>query len=276
VLKAVLVVVTGAQAFVPTAHLRRCGRVADATGSSAELCTNLGHRTKPTTVPRKRNVVNQLSMVASVTKSSVAKQRAALDASWLRQEKAHPTVPEKAGGQNHMEPEAGGEYFLSERGQVRPRIYRCGICGQPKLGHVCPGPPQTKAPTRGKASCFLGPSRHSFPVEDDDQPAVQQLIGTGSEFEDFWKEEAKTEHRDARDALRRPAVSVYNAWALDGRDRVMEITHSAAFQEAWEFVAENRLTELHEFTVIDAGCGNGWAARQVGLWFRVSGFGLGL
>jgi len=64
--------------------------------------------------------------------------------------------------------------------------------------------------------------------------------------------------RHPDDALTRPVISLYNSWAMDGRDVVMEVTHRTAFDEMWEKVG----AELDAgFTVVDAGCGNGWAAR---------------
>ena len=76
-------------------------------------------------------------------------------------------------------------------------------------------------------------------------------------------------HRDDRDALQHPAIHMYNAWATDGRDLVMELTHHDAFEEMWE-----GLTQTHarfrsdpegqnSFAVLDGGCGNGWASRKV-------------
>ena len=50
---------------------------------------------------------------------------------------------------------------------------------------------------------------------------------------------------------------------MDGRDVVMEVTHAAAFEELWEYVAEEKLHPKRPFTAIDGGCGNGWAARKM-------------
>jgi hypothetical protein len=69
---------------------------------------------------------------------------------------------------------------------------------------------------------------------------------------------------DERDAIVSPAVSLYNSWAMDGRDVVMEVTHAAAFEELWERVVEEKLDGVRAgFAAIDGGCGNGWAARRI-------------
>ena len=91
---------------------------------------------------------------------------------------------------------------------------------------------------------------------------------------------------------------MFNSWATDGRDVVMEITNSAAFDEVWRYITnkypqfsdqtlhdppgESGLLHRHsvgggsrcggglstravsagsKFSAIDSGCGNGWAAR---------------
>ena len=77
-------------------------------------------------------------------------------------------------------------------------------------------------------------------------------------------EELVQSHIDARDAVRRPDIAMYNAWAMDGRDVVMEITHSTAFEQAWQ-QASTRLDGTRPFTAVDAGCGNGWATRKLAL-----------
>jgi hypothetical protein len=65
------------------------------------------------------------------------------------------------------------------------------------------------------------------------------------------------------DALRRPVISLYNSWAVDGRDVVMEVTHSGSFDEMIALVAADREAKGTEFTALDIGCGNGWAARRL-------------
>jgi len=68
---------------------------------------------------------------------------------------------------------------------------------------------------------------------------------------------------DKRDAIKNQAVSLYNSWAMDGRDVVMEVTHATAFEEMWDHVKEEKLHPKREFTAIDGGCGNGWATRKM-------------
>ncbi|EKX51398.1 hypothetical protein GUITHDRAFT_150888 [Guillardia theta CCMP2712] len=43
----------------------------------------------------------------------------------------------------------------------------------------------------------------------------------------------------------------------------MELTHSATFEEMWEFILETKGSSKKKFSVIDAGCGNGWAVRKM-------------
>lgn len=82
-------------------------------------------------------------------------------------------------------------------------------------------------------------------------------------FDAYREEMPQAPMADDRDAIEHPVVSLYNSWATDGRDVVMEVTHGAAFDEMWEYVSEEKLHPKREFTAIDGGCGNGWAARKM-------------
>jgi SAM-dependent methyltransferase len=82
-------------------------------------------------------------------------------------------------------------------------------------------------------------------------------------LEAFREELPQAPTADDRDAVANPTVELYNSWAMDGRDVVMEVTHAAAFEEMWEHVTQEKLHPKHQFTAIDAGCGNGWAARKI-------------
>jgi 2-polyprenyl-3-methyl-5-hydroxy-6-metoxy-1,4-benzoquinol methylase len=82
-------------------------------------------------------------------------------------------------------------------------------------------------------------------------------------FDAYREELPQAPQADARDALEHPVVSLYNSWAMDGRDVVMEVTHASAFDEMWEHVTEGKLHPKKKFTAIDGGCGNGWAARKM-------------
>jgi SAM-dependent methyltransferase len=82
-------------------------------------------------------------------------------------------------------------------------------------------------------------------------------------FDAYREEMPQAPTADERDAIKHPVVSLYNAWAMDGRDVVMEVTHGAAFEEIWEHVVEEKLHPKRTFTAIDAGCGNGWASRRI-------------
>jgi predicted TPR repeat methyltransferase len=67
------------------------------------------------------------------------------------------------------------------------------------------------------------------------------------------------------DALEGAVVALYNSWAMDGRDVVMEISHQSNFEELWtEFLKDRAEAGLTQpLTVVDGGCGNGWAARRM-------------
>ena len=61
-------------------------------------------------------------------------------------------------------------------------------------------------------------------------------------------------------------VALYNSWAKDGRDVVMEATQGATADEMISFILNRRHAEEGELKgphhAIDAGCGNGWLARR--------------
>jgi hypothetical protein len=115
------------------------------------------------------------------------------------------------------------------------------------------GPQYSEVPVHGKARMSshdrrlrVKPVAAVRPVErlpEDDVPAAPQ--------------------HTANDALRRPVISLYNSWAVDGRDVVMEVTHSSSFDEMFALIAADREAKGVEFSAMDAGCGNGWAARKL-------------
>ena len=67
------------------------------------------------------------------------------------------------------------------------------------------------------------------------------------------------------DALQGPVVALYNSWAIDGRDVVMEVSHASNFEELWlQFLADRAAAGFTApLTVLDGGCGNGWASRRM-------------
>ena len=136
----------------------------------------------------------------------------------------------------------------------------CGICGQVKRGHTCTGPPpMSMLPIQGSARRHHGFDRRlrqPLPERDQKVPAVPDLP-------------AAPPQGDARDALHgQPAIQLYNSWAADGRDLVMEITHEPFFAQLWDHLQASYPrfragASTGSFTAIDAGCGNGWAARKL-------------
>ena len=110
-------------------------------------------------------------------------------------------------------------------------------------------------PMQGKARLSSGfDRRRREPV---------QVTKEKRSFEPFREELPQAPTADKRDAVVNPTVALYNSWAMDGRDVVMEVTHAAAFDEMWEHVTEEKLHPTRQFTAIDGGCGNGWAARKM-------------
>lgn len=109
-----------------------------------------------------------------------------------------------------------------------------------------------------------GKARHSTASGFDRRLKPKVTIPKESRVFDAYREELPQEPTaDERDAIANPVVALYNSWAMDGRDVVMEVTHAAAFEELWEYVAEEKLHPKRPFTAIDGGCGNGWAARKM-------------
>lgn len=145
---------------------------------------------------------------------------------------------------------------------------RCGICGQRKKGHICTGPPpMSNVPLHGPARRHHG-FDHGFDNRLKQRATKKDVTIVDEDCNlDF---PPTPPQKDDRDALQHPVVRMYNAWATDGRDVVMECCHAVAFDQIWQ-----TLEQTHEkfrpdmkgqslsFTAIDAGCGNGWAARKI-------------
>ena len=55
------------------------------------------------------------------------------------------------------------------------------------------------------------------------------------------------------------AISVFNQWAKKGKDKGMETGH---FKSVSYMLDEIQLFLQKPFTVLDIGCGNGWAVRR--------------
>ncbi|MBL51175.1 MAG: nodulation protein S NodS [Candidatus Marinimicrobia bacterium] len=56
------------------------------------------------------------------------------------------------------------------------------------------------------------------------------------------------------------ATDIFNKWALVGKDEGMEKHHASAVKEMLSYLIKGQLSP---FTFIDAGCGNGWAVREM-------------
>ena len=57
----------------------------------------------------------------------------------------------------------------------------------------------------------------------------------------------------------RNATDVFSEWALGGKDEGMEKNHADAVSEMLTHLTYGIGTS---FTIIDAGCGNGWAVKK--------------
>ena len=60
---------------------------------------------------------------------------------------------------------------------------------------------------------------------------------------------------------KRPAIEVFNDWALNGKDMGMERGHAAPVHEMLDFIFKQAEYLPNKFSAIDVGCGNGWVVR---------------
>ena len=58
----------------------------------------------------------------------------------------------------------------------------------------------------------------------------------------------------------KPATEIFSQWALNGRDIGMESNHAPAVDVMLDEVIGSRSSP---FSIIDAGCGNGWVVRKI-------------
>ena len=56
------------------------------------------------------------------------------------------------------------------------------------------------------------------------------------------------------------AIEIFSQWALNGKDVGMEANHATAVNAMLDEVIGSRSSP---FSIIDAGCGNGWVVRKV-------------
>jgi len=110
-------------------------------------------------------------------------------------------------------------------------------------------------PVQGKARNSLAFDRRSAKKS---KPTLRQNL-------ELLNEEAKpaAPFSSQGDAVSNAAVKMYNSWAADGRDVVMEATHGACVEEMIDIALRPSIEAERPFTAIDAGCGNGWATRML-------------
>ena len=59
--------------------------------------------------------------------------------------------------------------------------------------------------------------------------------------------------------MRKSPIEIFSQWVDEGKDDGMEKNHMNSVKNMLDFV----LTDLDDFTFIDAGCGTGWVVRMV-------------
>ena len=58
-------------------------------------------------------------------------------------------------------------------------------------------------------------------------------------------------------------TEVFDEWAISGKDKGMETSHSASVSEILDYALARLNTDNNQFTFLDIGCGNGWVANQL-------------
>jgi 2-polyprenyl-3-methyl-5-hydroxy-6-metoxy-1,4-benzoquinol methylase len=59
------------------------------------------------------------------------------------------------------------------------------------------------------------------------------------------------------------ATEIFGKWAEEGKDIGMETGHANSVNEMLDFALQERTNIGKNFSFLDLGCGNGWAARKV-------------
>ena len=60
--------------------------------------------------------------------------------------------------------------------------------------------------------------------------------------------------------MKKKATEIFSQWVLDGKDEGMEKNHSEAVNVMLDELIESQNVP---FSIIDAGCGNGWVVRKI-------------
>ena len=63
------------------------------------------------------------------------------------------------------------------------------------------------------------------------------------------------------DAAVSPTISLYNGWAVDGRDVIMEVSNEGPVTATLKEVVEGLVAENEAIKAVDLGSGNGWLSR---------------
>ena len=58
-------------------------------------------------------------------------------------------------------------------------------------------------------------------------------------------------------------TEVFDEWAIIGKDKGMEASHSASVSEILDFAISKIGKNSTEFKFLDFGCGNGWVADRL-------------
>ena len=58
-------------------------------------------------------------------------------------------------------------------------------------------------------------------------------------------------------------TEIFDEWAIMGKDKGMEKSHSASVSEILDFAISQTEKNITEFKFLDFGCGNGWVADKL-------------
>ena len=114
--------------------------------------------------------------------------------------RAAPDTPRKQASAPMVEPDGSAREGGPAPGKRTRRVMHCGVCGLPKKGHICRGPPpMSAAPIRGSVRMHHGFDRRlRQPLPEKPKPTL------------LLEEEAPAAppQADARDALEDPMVQM--------------------------------------------------------------------
>jgi 2-polyprenyl-3-methyl-5-hydroxy-6-metoxy-1,4-benzoquinol methylase len=106
-----------------------------------------------------------------------------------------------------------------------------------------------------------GKARNSVHFDRRKRQDTKQQEASAAQFTETEKEPVAPKQL-ATDACVGAAVSLYNSWAVDGRDVVMEVSNEPPLISTLQQAVASLAEEKPNLRVVDVGCGNGWATRR--------------